>query len=104
MGETATATLDTKIDEKTNLKKMPRKTSQKTTKKAVDTREQALEDAIAQIERSFGRGAVMRMSENDGNQNIASISTGSLSLDIALGTGGLPKGREIGRASCRERV
>ncbi len=95
MGETATATLDTKIDEKTNLKKMPRKTSQKTTKKAVDTREQALEDAIAQIERSFGRGAVMRMSENDGNQNIASISTGSLSLDIALGTGGLPKGRVI---------
>ncbi len=58
-------------------------------------REKALEEAISQIERSFGRGAVMRMSEDNGFRNIAAIPTGSLSLDLALGIGGLPRGRIV---------
>ena len=68
---------------------------QMTTTKGQSVREQALEEAIAQIERNFGRGAVMRMSENDSFRNVEAISTGSLSLDIALGIGGLPRGRII---------
>ena len=57
-------------------------------------REDALEVALGQIERQFGKGSVMRM--NDAAQvSIASISTGSLSLDLALGIGGLPRGRII---------
>ena len=57
-------------------------------------REDALEVALGQIERQFGKGSVMRM--NDAAQvSIASISTGALSLDLALGIGGLPRGRII---------
>jgi recombination protein RecA len=57
-------------------------------------REQALETALGQIERQFGKGAVMKM--NDQAQvAIGAVSTGSLSLDIALGVGGLPRGRVI---------
>jgi recombination protein RecA len=55
-------------------------------------REQALDTALGQIERQFGKGAVMKM--NDAAQvAIGAVSTGSLSLDIALGVGGLPRGR-----------
>ncbi len=68
---------------------------QMTTTKGQSVREKALEEAIAQIERNYGRGAVMRMSENHSFRNIKTISTGSLSLDIALGIGGLPRGRVI---------
>lgn len=57
-------------------------------------KQQALNDALAQIERSYGKGAVMRMEEG-ADQNIAAVSTGSLSLDVALGIGGLPRGRVI---------
>src|SRR5437667_7657686 len=57
-------------------------------------REEALDVALGQIERQFGKGSVMKM--NDQAQvAIASVSTGSLSLDIALGVGGLPRGRII---------
>ena len=55
-------------------------------------KQQALNDALAQIERSYGKGAVMRMEEG-ADQNVAAVSTGSLSLDVALGIGGLPRGR-----------
>ena len=54
----------------------------------------ALEAALGQIERQFGKGTVMRMGEN-ARQAIPAISTGSLGLDIALGIGGLPKGRVV---------
>jgi recombination protein RecA len=57
-------------------------------------KEKALEAALGQIERQFGKGTVMRMGEDD-REAIPSISTGSLGLDIALGIGGLPKGRVV---------
>ena len=60
---------------------------------AVD-KNKALETAIAQIEKQFGKGAVMRLGENK-HMTIDHISTGSLSLDVALGIGGLPRGRII---------
>ena len=60
---------------------------------AVD-KNKALETAIAQIEKQFGKGAVMRLGENT-HMTVEHISTGSLSLDIALGIGGLPRGRIV---------
>lgn len=57
-------------------------------------RKKALETALSQIEKQFGKGAVMRLGKNDA-MNVDSISTGSLSLDMALGIGGLPRGRII---------
>ncbi len=56
-------------------------------------RRQALELAIAQIERQFGKGAVMRLGSGGPLEEIAVVPTGALSLDVALGTGGLPRGR-----------
>lgn len=55
----------------------------------------ALSAALSQIERQFGKGSVMRLGKNDKAMEIASISTGSLGLDIALGIGGLPRGRVV---------
>jgi recombination protein RecA len=55
----------------------------------------ALEAAVTQIERSFGKGSIMRLGANEGVVQIASISTGSLGLDLALGIGGLPRGRIV---------
>lgn len=55
----------------------------------------ALEAALSQIERSFGKGSVMRLGRNDKVIEIETISTGSLGLDIALGVGGLPRGRIV---------
>ncbi|WP_338663195.1 recombinase RecA [Pararoseomonas sp. SCSIO 73927] len=55
----------------------------------------ALEAALSQIERSFGKGSIMRMGGKQMNEEIEVISTGSLGLDLALGIGGLPKGRII---------
>ena len=57
-------------------------------------REEALDVALGQIERQFGKGSVMRMSDQ-AQVSVAAISTGSLSLDMALGIGGLPRGRVI---------
>jgi len=59
-----------------------------------DNRKQALTAALSQIERQFGKGSVMRMGEVQA-QKMDTISTGSLGLDIALGIGGLPKGRVV---------
>ena len=59
-----------------------------------ESRKKALDDAIAKIEKEYGKGAIMRLGEN-ANLNIESIPTGSLSLDIALGIGGIPRGRII---------
>jgi recombination protein RecA len=58
-------------------------------------REKALEAAISQIERGFGKGSIMRLGQNEKAVEVESISTGSLGLDIALGIGGLPRGRVI---------
>ncbi len=58
-------------------------------------REKAVDLAIAQIERQFGKGAIMRLGGGEKIPDIPVISTGSLSLDIALGTGGVPRGRII---------
>jgi recombination protein RecA len=55
----------------------------------------ALSAALSQIERQFGKGSVMRLGKNDRAMEIETISSGSLGLDIALGVGGLPKGRVI---------
>jgi recombination protein RecA len=57
-------------------------------------KEKALEAALGQIERHFGKGTVMRMGDKE-RVNIPSISTGSLGLDVALGVGGLPRGRIV---------
>ncbi len=57
-------------------------------------RERAVEQAISQIERQFGRGSIMKMSE-DRVIDLPAISTGSLALDLALGIGGVPKGRVV---------
>ena len=60
-----------------------------------DNKNKALIAALAQIERQFGKGSVMRMGDSNVGRDIEAISTGSLGLDIALGIGGLPKGRVV---------
>ena len=60
--------------------------------KSKDTRSKSLKDTLADIDNHFGKGTVMRMGDKE-NLDIPSISTGSLGLDIALGIGGIPKGR-----------
>jgi len=65
-----------------------------TDKRSTD-RQKALESALAQIERQFGKGSIMRLGADNPVAEIEAISTGSLGLDIALGIGGLPRGRII---------
>jgi recombination protein RecA len=60
-----------------------------------DDKHKALKAALSQIERQFGKGSVMRMGDAEVARNISVIPTGSLSLDIALGIGGLPRGRVV---------
>ena len=60
---------------------------------AKDDKIRALESALAQIEKQYGKGSVMKLGDNSKNMNIETIPTGSISLDIALGLGGVPKGR-----------
>src|SRR5437016_7160970 len=55
----------------------------------------ALEAALTQIERAFGKGSIMKLGKNEKSMEIETISTGSLGLDIALGVGGLPRGRVV---------
>ena len=55
----------------------------------------ALAAALAQIEKQFGKGTIMRLGEGEAIEDIQVVSTGSLGLDIALGVGGLPRGRVI---------
>ncbi len=58
-------------------------------------RETALKNALAQIEKQFGKGAVMKLGETENLNKVEVVPTGSLSLDVALGAGGIPKGRII---------
>jgi len=60
-----------------------------------DNKKKALTAALGQIEKQFGKGAVMRMGDAQINRDIEVVSTGSLTLDVALGIGGLPKGRVV---------
>jgi recombination protein RecA len=62
---------------------------------ANNERQKALDAALAQIDRAFGKGSVMKLGQRSNSMEIESISTGSLGLDIALGIGGLPKGRIV---------
>ena len=60
-----------------------------------ENKQKALSAVLQQIERQWGKGSVMRMGDSNIGQDIQAISTGSLGLDIALGIGGLPKGRIV---------
>lgn len=62
---------------------------------AQDDKLKALDAALAQIEKQFGKGSVMKLGDTGANMNIETVPTGSLSLDIALGLGGVPKGRIV---------
>ena len=61
--------------------------------KELNQKSQALESAILQIEKQFGKGSIMRLGDEHASMKVPSISTGSLELDIALGIGGIPRGR-----------
>jgi len=63
--------------------------------KSSDDKKKALSAALGQIEKQFGKGSVMRMGDNGAPRDIEVISTGSLGLDVALGIGGLPRGRVV---------
>jgi recombination protein RecA len=69
--------------------------SQKADAKVNENKRKALDAALGQIERQFGKGSVMRMGDEAAQRDIDSVSTGSLGLDIALGIGGLPRGRIV---------
>lgn len=78
--------------------KKAKKTKQKKKKepKTQDKgKQQALQAAVSQIEKQFGKGAIMKLGDDTKKSNVESISTGAISLDIALGIGGIPKGRII---------
>ena len=58
-------------------------------------KQKALDAAVSQIEKAFGKGSIMRLGQNDASVDIEAISTGSIGIDIALGIGGMPKGRIV---------
>ena len=60
-----------------------------------EERDKALDAALAQIQKQFGKGAVMRLGDDSARMNIEAIPTGSMSLDLATGIGGVPRGRII---------
>ncbi len=60
-----------------------------------ENKKKALEAALGQIEKQFGKGSIMRMGDKNAQRDIDAVSTGSLGLDIALGIGGLPRGRVV---------
>jgi len=60
-----------------------------------DEKLKALDAAITQIEKSYGKGSVMKLGDSGRNMNIETVPTGSISLDVALGLGGIPKGRIV---------
>ena len=64
---------------------------------AVDKKEKdkALEAALSQIQKQFGKGAIMKLGDKSAQMNVETISTGSISLDLATGVGGVPKGRIV---------
>ncbi len=79
-----------KDDKKTEKKAMDRKGSDKK-----EDRLKALENAISHIEKQYGKGSIMKLGESAKTMNVDAVPTGCLSLDLALGIGGLPKGRVV---------
>ncbi len=71
-----------------------KKTNDNIADRTPEERKKALDTAIAQIEKDFGKGSIIRMGENS-RMNVSSVPTGSIALDMALGIGGLPKGRIV---------
>ena len=71
-----------------------KKQTVETAERSPEERKKALDTAISQIEKSFGKGTIIKMGENP-RMNVSAVSTGSLTLDMALGIGGLPRGRII---------
>ena len=63
------------------------------TEKVKKIRDESLNTAISQIEQSYGKGSIMKLGDNKENVDVDVVSTGSIGLDIALGVGGLPRGR-----------
>src|SRR6476660_1856816 len=63
--------------------------------KAAKARDAALQGALSQIEREFGKGTIMRMGDEGAKVRVGAIPTGALSLDLALGIGGVPRGRIV---------
>jgi len=76
------------------MKQTKKKTIGATAEATSEDRKKALETAIKQIEKDFGKGAIIKMGENS-HLNVSAVPTGSIALDMALGIGGLPKGRII---------
>ena len=60
-----------------------------------ENKKKALSAALGQIEKQFGKGSVMKMGDGAAANNIQTVSTGSIALDVALGIGGLPRGRVV---------
>lgn len=60
-----------------------------------DDKLKALDAALTQIEKAYGKGSVMKLGDSGTNMNVETVPTGALSLDIALGLGGIPKGRVV---------
>ncbi len=71
-----------------------KKQTVETAERTPEERKKALDTAISQIEKSFGKGTIIKMGENP-RMNVSAVSTGSITLDMALGIGGLPRGRII---------
>jgi len=67
----------------------------KMAEKVSDEKQKALEAALSQIERQFGRGSIMRLGDERASEKVSVIPTGAISLDIALGVGGMPRGRVV---------
>lgn len=63
--------------------------------KEINEKEQALAQALENIQKQYGKGAIMRLGDKSGNSNVATISTGSISIDLATGVGGVPRGRIV---------
>ena len=74
---------------------MAREVKDNSNKDSKEDKLKALDAAIFQIEKQYGKGSIMRLGDPTSNMNVATVPTGSLSLDLALGLGGLPKGRIV---------
>src|SRR5918997_1381509 len=74
------------------------------TAKAAKARNDALQGALTQIEREFGKGTIMRMGDEGAQVKVAAIPTGALSLDLALGIGGIARGRIVSQPDYGEQA
>src|SRR5699024_8361840 len=72
-----------------------KKSSQAKTAAPASDKKQAIQTAMSQIEKMYGKGSIMRLGDQMNAMNIEAISTGSLALDLALGIGGVPRGRIV---------